>query len=231
MSDLELHFHNAQYTFHEMLCYLHNTRRNVMHDYLAQKEVDQLCNMKMPAHTTLKEWRKQLEQEYRPLRVQLWGVDIDNLHEPSWCLRKCGAVRIWCDSQNAVAEANKPENWVSNKLRHIKTGYHFLCGYIQDKLFSLEHVPGDFNCSDIMTKGWGKSKAGAENQRAAEWRRHADFCLGTPSAHGIHGSALGTTPSAVPTLKQSRQEESRRKADRTTAPAAAAAAALSTDRR
>jgi len=139
------------------------------------------------------------------------GEQCDHLDD-SKC--KCGAVRIWCDSKNAVAEANKPANWVSNKLRHIKTGYHFLRDYIQDKLFSLEHVPGDFNCADIATKGWGRGKPGTENQRAALWRTHADFCLGNPASHGIHGSKLGATPPAVAMPKL-------QKAHRAAAPAAA----------
>jgi hypothetical protein len=116
--------------------------------------------------------------------------DPDCTHEDnSKC--KCGAVKIWCDSKNAVQEANKPANWVSNQLRHIKTGFHFLRGYIQDGLFQLDHVPGDANCADICTKGWGKGLPGTINQRAQVWRKHADFCLGKPSSHGVHGSSLG----------------------------------------
>jgi hypothetical protein len=116
--------------------------------------------------------------------------DPNCTHEdPAKC--KCGAVKIWCDSKNAVQEANKPSNWISNQLRHIKTGYHFLRGYIQDGLFELSHVPGDSNCSDICTKGWGKGQPGTNNQRAQVWRKHADFALGKPYAHGLHGSSLG----------------------------------------
>ena len=79
---------------------------------------------------------------------------------------------------------------------------------------ALEHVPGDFNCADIATKGWGCGKPGTENQRAALWRTHADFCLGNPASHGIHGSKLGATPPAVAMPKL-------QKAHRAAAPAAA----------
>ena len=70
--------------------------------------------------------------------------------DPAKC--KCGAVQIWSDSKNAVIEGNKPRNWVSHQLRHIRTGYHFFRDYIQDGSFTLEHMPGDQNCSDIMVR-------------------------------------------------------------------------------
>ena len=30
------------------------------------------------------------------------------------------AVKIWSDSQVAIAQANKPDNWVVDKLRHTR---------------------------------------------------------------------------------------------------------------
>ena len=37
----------------------------------------------------------------------------------------------------------------------------------------------------IQTKGFGKGKENTDNQRAATWRGHADYCLGKPQNHGL----------------------------------------------
>ena len=44
------------YTYHELLLFLHNTRRDYLDDYVAQKEIDAKLNMQMPPHKTVKEW-------------------------------------------------------------------------------------------------------------------------------------------------------------------------------
>ena len=36
------------------------------------------------------------------------------------------AVKIWSDSQVALAQAKKPEHWIVDKLRHICTAYFSL---------------------------------------------------------------------------------------------------------
>ena len=37
----------------------------------------------------------------------------------------------------------------------------------------------------IQTKGFGKGKENTSNQRSDVWRKHADYCLGKPQAHGL----------------------------------------------
>jgi hypothetical protein len=51
--------------------------------------------------------------------VQIWQNDNNNSSAP---------IKIWSDSLNAVQNSKK--GWVSDKLRHIKTAYHFFKQYV-----------------------------------------------------------------------------------------------------
>lgn len=86
------------------------------------------------------------------------------------------SAKISTDSMNAIANANMPPGWLQEALRHIRTHFHFIKQFILDKSISLEHCPGDNNCADILTKGFGKSSS--PNQRADVFQKHAKFCLG-----------------------------------------------------
>jgi hypothetical protein len=88
------------------------------------------------------------------------------------------AVDIWCDSQVAIAQAKKPENWIIDKLRHIKTAYFFFKSYVRTGKLMLLPCSGVDNPSDIMTKGFGAPGKTAANQRADIFQRHATFCAG-----------------------------------------------------
>ena len=88
------------------------------------------------------------------------------------------AVQIWSDSQVALAQAKKPDNWVVDKLRHIKTAYHFFKSYVRNGALRLLGISGKDNPSDIYTKGWGAPGKTAANQKADDFKRHADFCAG-----------------------------------------------------
>jgi hypothetical protein len=61
-----------------------------------------------------------------------------------------GCVSIWSDSMNALQNSKK--EWVSDKLRHIKTAYHFFKQYVKWGDLRLGHVAGPENCADIFTK-------------------------------------------------------------------------------
>ena len=104
----------------------------------------------------------------------------------------------WSDSQNAIANAKTPFGWLSGKLRHLHTAFHFVKQYVLKNessawlrlracdtygtsahAFKLDHVRGDDNPADIFTKGFGDATAKAtNNQRAATFQRHMKFCLG-----------------------------------------------------
>ena len=103
----------------------------------------------------------------------------------------------WTDSQNAIANARTPFGWLSNKLRHLHTAFHFVKQYVlrndssawlrmracdtygdRTHAFNLDHVRGDDNPADIFTKGFGDAKAKTKNQRAETFQRHMRFCLG-----------------------------------------------------
>ena len=87
-----------------------------------------------------------------------------------------GCVSIWSDSMNALQNSKK--EWVSDKLRHIKTAYHFFKQYVKWGDLRLGHVAGPENCADIFTKGYGEGNSGQSNQIAGEYLKHALTCLG-----------------------------------------------------
>jgi hypothetical protein len=101
---------------------------------------------------------------------------------------------VWSDSTSAISNAKTPFGWLTNKLRHIKTAFHFVKQYVipndngskmhlqsvpqySERHFHLWHVRGDDNPADIMTKGMG-DKAMKNNQKKEVFQRHARFCLG-----------------------------------------------------
>ena len=86
-----------------------------------------------------------------------------------------GLIKIWSDSLNAVQNSRK--EWVSDKLRHIKTAYHFFKQYVTSRDIDLQHISGLSNCSDIFTKGYGEGAAGSLNQMAEAFHEHALCCL------------------------------------------------------
>jgi hypothetical protein len=98
---------------------------------------------------------------------------------------------VWSDSQNAISNVSQPFGWLMNKLRHIKTAFHFVKQYVipndtgvrlslepaVSDSFNLKHVRGEDNPSDILTKGFGDAKV-KKVQKAETFQRHAHFCLG-----------------------------------------------------
>ena len=88
------------------------------------------------------------------------------------------AVQVWSDSEAALGQAKKPDNWVIDKLRHIRTAYHFFKQYVRWGVLRFVSVSGKDNPSDIYTKGWGAPGKTATNQKADEFQRHAAFNLG-----------------------------------------------------
>ena len=77
------------------------------------------------------------------------------------------AIQIWSDSEAALAQAKKPDNWVVDKLRHIRTAYHFFKQYVRKGLLRFSSVSGKDNCADVYTKGFGAPGTTAANSRAS----------------------------------------------------------------
>ena len=76
------------------------------------------------------------------------------------------AVKIWSDSKVALAQASKPDNWVVDKLRHIRTAYFFFKSYVRSAQLELCSCSGIDNPADIFTKGFGAPGKTAANQKA-----------------------------------------------------------------
>ena len=103
-------------------------------------------------------------------------------------------MKVWSDSLNAVQNSRK--EWVSDKLRHIKTAYHFFKQYVKSGDIDLQHISGLANCADIFTKGYGEGAPGSPNQMAEAFRQHALRCL------GHRNCASDCTCQKLPTLEK-----------------------------
>ena len=88
------------------------------------------------------------------------------------------AIKIWSDSKVALAQAGKPDHWVVDKLRHIRTAFFFFKSYVRSASLQLCSVSGTDNPADISTKGFGAPGKTAANQKADLFQRHALFCAG-----------------------------------------------------
>ena len=88
------------------------------------------------------------------------------------------AIKIWSDSKVALAQAGKPDHWVVDKLRHIRTAFFFFKSYVRSAALQLCSVSGNDNPADIFTKGFGAPGKTAANQKAEVFQRHARFCAG-----------------------------------------------------
>ena len=94
--------------------------------------------------------------------------------------RYATAVKIWSDSKVALAQAKKPEHWIVDKLRHVRTAYFFFKSYVRRGKLELHSIPGTENPSDVGTKGFGAPGKTAANQKAEYFEGHALTCLGRP---------------------------------------------------
>ena len=94
--------------------------------------------------------------------------------------RYATAVKIWSDSKVALAQAKKPEHWIVDKLRHVRTAYFFFKSYVRRGKLELHSVPGTENPSNVGTKGFGAPGKTAANQQAEYFEGHALTCLGRP---------------------------------------------------
>lgn len=103
-------------------------------------------------------------------------------------------MKVWSDSLNAVQNSRK--EWVSDKLRHIKTAYHFFKQYVKSGDIDLQHISGLANCADIFTKGYGEGGPNSPNQMAEAFRQHALRCL------GHRNCASDCTCQKLPTLEK-----------------------------
>ena len=96
------------------------------------------------------------------------------------------AATVWSDSQAALKQGRDPDGWVADKLRHLRTAWHFFRQYVQSEEIIPRFCRGGDNCSDILTKGFGTGRGGTGtpcSQKASDYHRHARFCLNIPEDH------------------------------------------------
>ena len=84
---------------------------------------------------------------------------------------------VYTDSANAISNARSPPGWLDESLRHIKTAFHFIKQFVQSGQIKLDHCRGEDNCSDLLSKGFGKGSVKA-NQCSDIFLHHAKFVLG-----------------------------------------------------
>ena len=85
-------------------------------------------------------------------RQAIWLQDL--LGEISESLRKQTVIRI--DNQSAIALTRNPV--FHGRSKHIHTRYHFIRECVEKGLLEVEHVPGNEQKADILTKALGRIK-------------------------------------------------------------------------
>ena len=66
---------------------------------------------------------------------------------------------LFSDSTVALANAAKPINWLSEKLKHVKIHINFFRQYVQAGYFQLAKIASALNPSDALTKSYASREA------------------------------------------------------------------------
>ena len=64
------------------------------------------------------------------------------------------SMQLFSDSASALASAEKPVGWLSDKLKHVQNHIHFFRQWVQLGLLKLSKVSGKINPANIGTKGF-----------------------------------------------------------------------------
>ena len=64
------------------------------------------------------------------------------------------SMQLFSDSASALASAEKPVGWLSDKLKHVENHIHFFRQWVQLKILKLSKVAGKVNPANIGTKGF-----------------------------------------------------------------------------
>ena len=91
-----------------------------------------------------------MESEYNgACELVCIGVWLRRCLEELGC-PSCGPTTIGCDNKSAIVFAN--EAIIQNRSKHIDTRYHFIRERINDKTFSIYHLPTKEMPADALTK-------------------------------------------------------------------------------
>ena len=68
------------------------------------------------------------------------------------------SVELSSDSNVAMAAANRPANWQSDKFKHIESHRMFWHQYVRSKVLTLVKVPSEINSADLLTKNFDSAE-------------------------------------------------------------------------
>ena len=80
--------------------------------------------------------------------------------------KELGSIRVFEDSEGAIALAENPKS--SSNSKHIHVRHHFLRELVEKETISIEHVDSEEQHADILTKALPREK----------FKVHRDFLLG-----------------------------------------------------
>ncbi|KAG7547574.1 Zinc finger CCHC-type superfamily [Arabidopsis suecica] len=70
--------------------------------------------------------------------------------------KPCGKVPIFIDNKSAIALTKNPV--FHGRSKHIHKKYHFIRECVQNELVEVEHIPGEVQKADMLTKALGRTK-------------------------------------------------------------------------
>ena len=108
-------------------------------------------------------------QAYRSLGFEVGTCQVLKSDKPEADL---AVPTLFSDSTVALANAAKPINWLSEKLKHVEIHINFFRQYVQAGVFRLAKIPSALNPSDMLTKSY----ASREQFRTAT----EHFCVELP---------------------------------------------------
>ena len=79
-----------------------------------------------------------------------------------------GATRLFGDNGSVVTSATVPHSPL--KKRHHALSYHFTREAIASDAMDFQHIPGDINPADILSKHWGYSQVWPILQAVLFWQ-------------------------------------------------------------
>jgi hypothetical protein len=97
---------------------------------------------------------------------------------------------LFSDSTVALANAAKPINWLSERLKHMEFHVNFFRQYVQAGYFKLAKIASKLNPSDALTKAIGNRETFRE--AVSHFMRELPYQL-RPTTRSIGGAQHGTT--------------------------------------
>ena len=101
-----------------------------------------------------------------------------------------GPTRLFGDNGSVVTSASVPHSPL--KKRHHALAYHFTREAIASNALDFQHIPGDINPADILSKHWGYAQIWTILQTVLFWQGNTSALLEDPNAQKGKEEVIGT---------------------------------------